>query len=71
MFSATARFSRSAAWRVSLLATLAFACGTLLVFLYLHHYVASDIQRRTDAWLTGELYTLRDVAIRTPRDEFG
>ena len=68
MFSATARFSRSAAWRVSLLATLAFACGTLLVFLYLHHYVAGDIQRRTDAWLTGELYTLRDVAIRTPHD---
>jgi signal transduction histidine kinase len=68
MFSATGKFSQTAAWRVSLVATLAFACGTLLVFLYLHHYVANDIQRRTDAWLTGELYTLRDVAIRTPKD---
>lgn len=68
MFSATGKFSRTAAWGVSLVATLAFACGTLLVFLYLHHYVANDIQRRTDAWLTGELYTLRDVAIRTPKD---
>jgi signal transduction histidine kinase len=68
MFSATASLRRSAAWRISLLATLVFACGTLLVFLYLHHYVANDIQRRTDAWLTGELYTLRDVAIRTPKD---
>jgi signal transduction histidine kinase len=68
MFFATDRFRRTAAWRVSLLASLAFACGTLLVFLYLHHYVANDIQRRTDAWLTGELDTLRDVAIRTPKD---
>ncbi|HTV10020.1 MAG TPA: HAMP domain-containing sensor histidine kinase [Candidatus Aquilonibacter sp.] len=68
MSFATARFSRTAAWRVSLPGTLAFACGTLLVFLYLHHYFANDIQRRTDAWLTGELQTLRDVAIRTPKD---
>ena len=27
---------RSAAWRISLLATLAFACGTLVVFVFLH-----------------------------------
>jgi signal transduction histidine kinase len=68
MLSATGKLGRSAAWKVSLPATLVFACGTLLLFLYLHRYVAHDIQRRTDAWLTGELDTLRDVAIRTPKD---
>jgi len=59
---------RSAAWRISLLATLAFACGTMLVFVFLHRFVAEDIQRRSDAWLSGEIDVLRDVAERTPKD---
>ena len=59
---------RSAAWRISLWATLAFAIGTLLVFVMLHRFVASDIQRRSDAWLTGEVAVLGDVAGRTPKD---
>lgn len=59
---------RSAAWRISLWATLAFACGTLLVFVVLHRFVADDIQRRSDAWLSGEIETLSDVAERTPKD---
>jgi signal transduction histidine kinase len=58
----------SAAWRISLWATLAFACGTMLVFIFLHRFVASDIQRRSDAWLSGEVEVLRDVAERTPKD---
>jgi signal transduction histidine kinase len=58
----------SAAWRISLWATLAFALGTLLVFVMLHRFVASDIQRRSDAWLTGEVAVLGDVAGRTPKD---
>jgi len=58
----------SAAWRISLWATLAFACGTLLVFVFLHRFVASDIQRRSDAWLSGEVEVLGDVAERTPKD---
>src|SRR5271163_3794122 len=60
---------RSAAWRVSLWATLAFACGTILVFVFLHQFVADDIQRRTDAWLSGEVEVLGDVASRTPKDK--
>ena len=56
----------SAAWRISLWGTLAFACGTLLVFLFLHRFVASDIQRRSDAWLMGEVEVLGDVAEQTP-----
>jgi signal transduction histidine kinase len=59
---------RSAAWRVSLWATLAFACGTMLVFTFLHHFVAHDIQLRSDAWLSGEVGVLGDVAERTPKD---
>jgi signal transduction histidine kinase len=58
----------SAAWRISLWATLAFAFGTLLVFAGLHQFVANDIQRRSDAWLSGEVGTLGDVAERTPKD---
>lgn len=58
----------SAAWRISLWATLAFALGTLLVFAGLQRFVANDIQRRSDAWLSGEVGTLGDVAERTPND---
>jgi signal transduction histidine kinase len=59
---------RSAAWRISLWGTLAFACGSMIVFVFLHNFVAKDIQRRTDAWLSGEVETLSDVAGRTPKD---
>jgi signal transduction histidine kinase len=59
---------RSAAWRISLWATLAFACGTMVVFVFLQSFVAGDIQRRSDAWLSGEIGTLGDVAERTPKN---
>ena len=58
----------SAAWRISLWATLAFACGTIVVFFFLQRFMARDIQRRTDAWLSGEVEVLGDVAERTPKD---
>ena len=59
---------RSAAWRISLWATLAFTCGTLIIFLFIDRFVANDIQRRSDAWLSGEVDVLGDVAERTPND---
>jgi len=59
---------RSAAWRISFLATIAFAFGTLVIFVFIHQFVSSDIQRRTDAWLSGEVGVLGDVAGRTPRN---
>jgi signal transduction histidine kinase len=59
---------RSAAWRISLWATLAFACGTMVVFVFLQSFVAGDIQRRSDAWLSGEVEVLGDVAERTPKN---
>jgi signal transduction histidine kinase len=58
---------RSAAWRISFWATLAFAFGVMFVFLFLHYFVADDIQRRSDAWLSGEVQVLADVAERTPK----
>lgn len=69
MYSKTVNpIMRSAAWRISLWATVAFACGTMFVFAGLHRFVASDIQRRSDAWLSGEVEVLGDVAARTPKD---
>ncbi|HUB28922.1 MAG TPA: HAMP domain-containing sensor histidine kinase [Terracidiphilus sp.] len=59
---------RSAAWRISFLATIAFALGTLVVFVFLHRFVSSDIKRRSDAWLAGEVEVLGDVAERTPKN---
>ena len=60
---------QSAAWRISLWATLAFACGTMVVFVFLHRFVSHDIQQRSDAWLSGEVEVLGDVASRTPQDK--
>lgn len=59
---------RSAAWRISLWAALAFAFGTMVIFVFIHRFVADDIQRRSDAWLSGEVEVLGDVAARTPKD---
>ena len=58
---------KTAAWRISLWGTMAFALGTVLLFVFLHRFVSHEIQRRSDSWLTGELGTLADVAERTPR----
>lgn len=60
---------RTAAWRISLWGTLAFAAGTLVVFLFLNHYVSKEIQSRSDAWLSGEIDVLSDVAKHTPKDD--
>ena len=69
MSSKTAKpVMHSAAWRISLWATLAFACGTMVVFAFLHRFVSNDIQQRTDAWLAGEVEVLGDVAEHTPKN---
>src|ERR1700691_683719 len=64
----TKLMGRSAAWRISLWATVAFALGTMFVFVFLHHFVADDIRHRSDAWLSGEVEVLGHVATRTPKD---
>ena len=63
------RQSRTAAWRISLWSGIAFAIGTAIVFLFLQSFLANDIQNRADAWLTGEVGTLADVAQHTPANQ--
>jgi len=58
----------TAAWRISFWSTLAFAGGSLILFLFLQRFASHEIQRRTDAWLSGEVETLGDVAERTPKN---
>jgi len=40
----------------------------MVVFVFLHRFVSTDIQRRSDARLSGEVGVLSDVAARTPKD---
>jgi signal transduction histidine kinase len=40
----------------------------MLVFFFLQEFVEQDIQRRSDAWLSGEVEVLGNVATRTPKD---
>lgn len=58
----------SAAWRISFWGTLVFALGSVIIFFFLHRYIAADIERRNDAWLWGEAELLGEIAERTPRD---
>jgi signal transduction histidine kinase len=40
----------------------------MLILVFMHRFMAQDIQRRSDAWLTGEVEVLGDVAEHTPKD---
>jgi signal transduction histidine kinase len=59
---------RTAAWRISIGTTLAFALGTALAFSIVYSFVAKTIQDRSDAWLSGEAAVLARVSADTPRD---
>jgi signal transduction histidine kinase len=58
----------TAAWRISAWSTVAFAVGSVILFFVLQRFASVEIQRRTDAWLSGEVETLGDVAERTPKN---
>src|ERR1700734_2051468 len=59
---------RTAAWRLSIWTTLAFALGTALAFAIVYFLVAQGIQERSDAWLRGEAEVLAQVSADTPKD---
>jgi signal transduction histidine kinase len=40
----------------------------MAVFIFLHRFVADEFQRRSDAWLLGEIQVLADLAEWTPKD---
>jgi signal transduction histidine kinase len=58
----------TAAWRISIWTTLAFALGSAIAFAIVYTLVAEDAQARRDVWLTGEARTLAQVAAKLPRD---
>ena len=58
----------TAAWRICIGTTLAFALGTAIAFFLLYLFVAQSIRDRSDAWLSGEAETLAQVSASTPRD---
>jgi signal transduction histidine kinase len=69
MFSSILRSPRhTAAWRLSVWSTLAFAIGTALAFLVMYLLVENSVRDRTDAWLSGEAEVLSNVAMNTPQD---
>ena len=58
----------SAAWRIAIWPTVAFALGSAVAFAIMFFLIARDINQRSDAWLSGEAETLADVSAKTPRD---
>ena len=58
----------TAAWRISIWTTLAFALGTAVAFSIVYFLVAQGIRERSDTWLSGEAEVLAQVSADTPRD---
>ncbi len=58
----------SAAWRIAVWPTVAFAVGSAVAFAIMYLLIARDIRYRSDAWLSGEAEVLADVSENTPRD---
>lgn len=58
----------TAAWRISVWTTFAFAFGTALVFSIVYLLVAQGIRERSDTWLSGEAEVLAQVSAETPKD---
>ncbi len=64
-------FSRTrptAAWRISIWTTIAFAAASAVAFVIVFVLVSRNLRARSDIWLRGEAATLADVAANTPRD---
>jgi HAMP domain-containing protein len=69
MFSSMPKNLRAtAAWRISIWTTLAFALGTALAFSIVYFLVAQGIRERSDTWLSGESEVLARVSVDTPSD---
>ena len=59
---------KTAAWRIAVWTTLAFALGSALAFGITYAVVANSFRERSDAWLSGEAETLSEVSNSTPQD---
>src|ERR1700688_596389 len=58
----------TAAWRISIWTTLAFALGTAGAFSIVYLLVAQGLRERSDTWLSGEADVLAQVSADTPSD---
>ena len=58
----------TAAWRIAIWTTLAYALGTAVTFSIVYFLVAQGIRERSDAWLSGEADVLAKVSADTPQD---
>src|ERR1051326_3024125 len=58
----------TAAWRIAVWTTLAFALGSALAFGITYIVVANSVRERSDAWLSGEAEVLSEVSNSTPQD---
>ncbi|MFQ5700215.1 MAG: ATP-binding protein [Acidobacteriota bacterium] len=54
-------FRKTAAWRLSMLTTIAFAIGTAASLVIAHLMVSHTIRERSDVWLRGEIEVLADI----------
>jgi hypothetical protein len=69
MFSNMPKNLRStAAWRISIWTTLAFALGTAGAFSIVYFLVGQGLRERSDTWLSGEAEVLAQVSADTPSD---
>jgi len=59
---------KTAAWRLSIWTTIAFAVGSAFAFGICYYLVSLGIHERSDQWLVGEAETLAEVSQATPRD---
>src|ERR1700693_786122 len=58
----------TAAWRISIWTTLAFALGTAVAFTIVYFLVAQGVRDRSATWLSGEAEVLAQVSADTPTD---
>jgi signal transduction histidine kinase len=69
MFSNLLKPSRkTAAWRIAIWTTIAFALGSAVAFGITYYVVANSVRERSDAWLSGEAEVLSEVSNSTPQD---
>ncbi len=58
----------TAAWRISIWTTLAFALGTAVAFSIVYFLVAQGLRERSDTWLSGEAEVIAQISVDTPSD---
>jgi signal transduction histidine kinase len=60
---------KTAAWRLSIWTTIAFAIGSAFAFFICYYLVSLGIRERSDQWLSGEAEVLTQVSQTTPKGD--